>query len=244
MIIRPLLVGVLLSAVVGLTAAAGEVTQTLATCELHRRGDMYRGTCGRVFDAAPEVAVKRTHAIITGLWRTGWRPAEVWSGTLTEPGESADDIEIELDAARHGIIRTPYGWFAVSDVSGGAAGDERLAFRFDSAHEVPPSDLDVKILERASTVIVSDAVWNRRDDRRCRPDARTWSIYCAVADATSEVTGGFHHRRPAMEIVREIIDARTKDRSYRHRMMDYNNDPTTTLADVRSLFAEALARVK
>jgi hypothetical protein len=44
--------------------------------------------------------------------------------------------------------------------------------------------------------------------------------------------------------VREIVDERTKARNYNHRMMDYNNDPTTTPADVRSLFAEALARIK
>ncbi len=43
---------------------------------------------------------------------------------------------------------------------------------------------------------------------------------------------------------REIVDERTKARDYNHRRMDYNNDPTTTLADVHSLFAEALARIK
>lgn len=58
------------------------------------------------------------------------------------------------------------------------------------------------------------------------------------------MTGGFHHRRPAGELVREIVDERAKNRNYNHRMMDYNNDPTTKLADVRSLFAEALARIK
>ena len=59
-----------------------------------------------------------------------------------------------------------------------------------------------------------------------------------------EVTGGFDHRRPAGQLVREIIDTRTKDRDYRHRIMDYNNDPRTQLADVRSLFAEAIARIQ
>ena len=62
--------------------------------------------------------------------------------------------------------------------------------------------------------------------------------------AEIEVTGGFHHRRPAGELVREIVDERTKARNYNHRLMDYNNDPTTKLEDVRSLFAEAMARIK
>ena len=33
-----------------------------------------------------------------------------------------------------------------------------------------------------------------------------------------------------------------KSRDYDHRLMDYNNDTTTHLADVRSLFAEAISR--
>ncbi|MGH9411872.1 MAG: hypothetical protein ACRD1V_20750, partial [Vicinamibacterales bacterium] len=72
----------------------------------------------------------------------------------------------------------------------------------------------------------------------------TWSIYCAEEKASVELTGGFDHRRPALELVRQIIDERAKDKRYHHREMDYNNDPSTTLADVRSLFAEAIARIK
>jgi hypothetical protein len=40
------------------------------------------------------------------------------------------------------------------------------------------------------------------------------------------------------------VDTRSKDRNYSHRMMDYNNDPRTQLSDVRSLFAEAIARIR
>jgi hypothetical protein len=62
--------------------------------------------------------------------------------------------------------------------------------------------------------------------------------------ATIEVAGAFHHRRPALEIIRQIVDERTKNRPYEHRLMDYNNDPTTQLSDVQSLFFEALKRVR
>ena len=66
---------------------------------------------------------------------------------------------------------------------------------------------------------------------------------CAIELATRDVTGGFSHRRPAMEVVREIVDERTTGRPYKHRLMDYNNDPSTTLKDVQSLFAETLRRM-
>jgi hypothetical protein len=104
--------------------------------------------------------------------------------------------------------------------------------------------LSREILLRAMNIISSDSVWNRADNRQCPTTATKWSIYCAVEVAQIEVAGGFHHRRPAGELVREIVDERTKTRNYNHRMMDYNNDPTTTLADVRRLFAEALARIE
>jgi hypothetical protein len=97
---------------------------------------------------------------------------------------------------------------------------------------------------RADALLSSDSVWNRADNRKCDAAARTWSIYCALERATREVTGGFHHRRPALEVVRVIVEERTKDRNYDHRLMDYNNDASTHLADVRTLFAAALARIK
>jgi hypothetical protein len=61
--------------------------------------------------------------------------------------------------------------------------------------------------------------------------------------ATIEVTGAFHHRRPAMELVRQIVDERSAGRPYHHRLMDYNNAPTTRLADVRGIIADALSRL-
>jgi hypothetical protein len=139
------------------------------------------------------------------------------------------------------VIRTYNGWFADSGFS---VADSTMRFQIDTLTEIPPNDVDREILRRAALVISSDSVWNRADNRKCPADAKTWSIYCAVERATIEVTGGFHHRRPAMELVREIVEARSKGKSYQHRAMGYNNDPSTTLADVRSVFDEAIARIR
>ena len=154
---------------------------------------------------------------------------------------SSDDVEIEIYDDGSGVIRTYNGWFPVTGFSTAA---DMMHFQFDGKHEVPANAVDREILERASTVIASDAVWNRADNRRCPASATTWSIYCAVEKAMIEVTGGFNHRRPAGQVVRRVVDTRSKDRNYQHRMMDYNNDPRTTLDDVRSLFAEAIAKIK
>lgn len=149
-------------------------------------------------------------------------------------------MELELYSDGRGILRTIYRWAPVTHFRETA---KELRFDVDSA-SVDPSPLDREIVRRAAAMLSSDAVWNRHDDRRCPDGAPTKSIYCAMIAATTELTGGFHHRRLAMEAVRQIVDERAAGRGYDHRLMDYNNDPTTTLADVQSLFAEALRRMK
>ena len=159
----------------------------------------------------------------------------------TDLDRVADQVEIEIYQAGNGVIRTYNGWFPVSGFS---ARGSTIRFRIDTTKEIAPNALDREILMRATRIISSDSVWNRADNRKCPSAATKWSMYCAVEQAQVDVAGAFHHRRPAGELVREIVDERTKARNYSHRMMDYNNDPTTTLADVRSLFAEAIARIK
>lgn len=160
--------------------------------------------------------------------------------TIADLAESADDVEIELYAGGAGVIRTYNGWYAVSAYT---AKDSTVRFQVDTAKQIAPNALDREIVRRADALLSSDAVWNRADNRKCDPAAKQWSIYCALEHATREVTGGFHHRRPALEVVRLIVEERTKDRNYDHRLMDYNNDASTHLGDVRTLFAAALARM-
>jgi hypothetical protein len=155
--------------------------------------------------------------------------------------ESGQPVEIEIYSGGTGVFRTQYGWFPIT---GFASTDSGLQFRMDSTNEVPGSELDREIVQRAAAILTSDAVWNRADNRKCDPAATTWSIYCACEKATIEVTGGFHHRRPAMELVRVIVEERSKGKDYNHRLMGYNNDPSTHLEDVKSIFAEAIARIK
>jgi hypothetical protein len=155
--------------------------------------------------------------------------------------DSTDPVEIEMYASGAGVIRTYRGWFPVTNFAMQGASPR---FQIDLKDEVPPNDVDRQIIQRAAAFITSDAVWNRADNRKCPAGATTWSIYCAEEQATIEVTGGFHHRRPALELVRVIVEERSKAKNYNHRLMDYNNDPATTLADVKSLFADALRGIR
>ncbi len=53
--------------------------------------------------------------------------------------------------------------------------------------------------------------------------------------ATTEVGGKAEHRGAALQEARFVIDEIAADRNYEHRLMNYNNDPTTTFADIQEV---------
>ncbi len=111
----------------------------------------------------------------------------------------------------------------------------------DSQVRPPVTRTDLAIVKRAREILDSPAHWNRADNRRCPEAATTFSLYCALERATTELSGNFEHRGAAMQEARFVIDEMTHNREYDHRLMGYNNDPTTTFADVQKFF-ELLAQ--
>jgi hypothetical protein len=101
----------------------------------------------------------------------------------------------------------------------------------------PVTKADIRIVQRAKQILDSPAKWNRSDTRVCPAGAKSFSLYCALEKATDEVTGNFQHRSPAMQEARFVIDDIAPNRkNYKHRLMDYNNDPTTTFSDIQKVF--------
>jgi len=106
----------------------------------------------------------------------------------------------------------------------------------DSNVRPPVTKADVKIVQRAREILSSPSKWNRADTRVCPPEAKTFSLYCALEKATNEVSGNFKHRGAAMQEARFVIDEITpKAKNYDHRLMGYNNDATTTFADIQKV---------
>jgi hypothetical protein len=107
----------------------------------------------------------------------------------------------------------------------------------DSNARPPVTKTDIEIVKRAAQILDSPAKWNRADNRVCPHDARTFSLYCALEKATDEVTKNFEHRGAAMQEARFVIEEIAPDANrYNHRLMDYNNDPKTTFADIQGVF--------
>ena len=108
----------------------------------------------------------------------------------------------------------------------------------------PVTKADVRIVQRARQILNSPSKWNRADTRECPADARTFSLYCALEKATVEVSGKFEHRGAAMQEARFVIDEIAPHaKSYEHRLMNYNNDSTTTFADIQTFFGLLEARI-
>jgi hypothetical protein len=69
-------------------------------------------------------------------------------------------------------------------------------------------------------------------------------LFCALQQATKEVAGGVHYRQPALQMAREVLNEVGGNRLGKHRLMDYNNHPDTTLAEVHSLLRAAEVRLE
>ena len=108
----------------------------------------------------------------------------------------------------------------------------------DESNARPPvTKADVDIVKRAAEILNSPAKWNRADNRDCPPDAKTFSLYCALEKATLEISKNFEHRGAAMQEARFVIEEVAPNANpYSHRLMDYNNDPNTTFADIQGVF--------
>jgi hypothetical protein len=217
------------------------------SCQLEAAEDSYVGACGAAFAGLGALSLRLHDAgeVSSGAWAREWKPYRVWTGTASLPGIGEMPIEVEVDIIGRGVARTGLGWYPVrslvlrSELQPGL-GAGRLSFLLDGGGEVEPNGLDAEILVRARELLGSERDWDRADDRRCTVDATTFSLYCALHRASLEVAGGFHHRRPALQRVRALVEQRSAGREYAHRLQDYNNDPTTSLADIHSLIHQAL----
>jgi hypothetical protein len=112
----------------------------------------------------------------------------------------------------------------------------------DSNARPPVTKVDLLIMKRAEEILASEPVWNRADNRVCPDHAKTFSLYCALEKASKELST-FEHRSAVMQEVRFVIDEIAPNRNYEHRLMNYNNDPSTTFADIKKVMRLAEERI-
>jgi hypothetical protein len=117
---------------------------------------------------------------------------------------------------------------------------------------LPVSVNDLRTLERAAELLGSESAWNRNDDRQCADDEamNKRSLFCALQRASADAYGSHDprrvadHRRVALQEVRFAVEEATQGRELNHRLMDFNNLPDTTFADIQRVLAQATERVR
>jgi len=144
-----------------------------------------------------------------------------------DPATTFADLQEFLRIVRNRLIRR----MAEADSAGASIPGEVSEAR------PPVTETDLRIVRRAREILNTPAKWNRADTRDCPPGAGTLSLYCALEQATREVTGTFGHRDAAMQESRFVIDDIAPNAPYyTHRLMHFNNDPATTFFDVQKFF--------
>ena len=110
----------------------------------------------------------------------------------------------------------------------------------------PVTKDDLLILLKADEFLKDESVWNRKDDRECEDDEATGkrSLFCALQKACIDVLGVYDHRRVALQEVRFAVEDATRGQDFEHRLRDFNNLPTTRLADIKKILLVATDRVK
>ncbi len=102
---------------------------------------------------------------------------------------------------------------------------------------------DVKILKRATQILSGENKWDQHDTRVCPSKQKTYSLYCALYHASLDVHSKFDHRAAALEETRRTVEQFTQNKTYEHRLMNYNNDTSTTFADIKKVLATTEARL-
>ena len=105
------------------------------------------------------------------------------------------------------------------------------------------TEYDVGIIMRTLVLLEHESQWSKRDDRKCESD-ETLSLYCALRQASIDVTGDFQHRSAALQEVRLSIDELHPDNEYAHRLMDFNNSPDVAFEDVHYVLRHALVNLE
>lgn len=229
------------------SVSATSSAPNIVHCELRKSGNGYSGTCMvpcLVNNLSIDIAGPKPGAVchtpprsVNATLHKTSQPGH-WLGTMQGkfPEDPTRFDVIEPTGNSRGVAKMPFGWFyLVSEKMPGHG----MTLVIDGNKQVPPSQDDIVIIQKALSMLSSDAAWNRHDTRKCDPKAQKQSLFCALKIATIETTGGLQYRQPALQAVRQEVAKVFGSQVKKHRLMEYNNNPNTTLADVHQVLLAA-----
>lgn len=232
-------------------ACAQTVDGQRVRCELTSRQYGFAGSC------AVETGAGAQESTVETPFVTRWPDEPVWIAMSAGPQEDSpwrgflriDDFDLAFEIAREDdpvrgsrlVLRNVVAWLIVDEWARRESGQASLIFGL--TEEAPATEQDVAILRAAASGLDSIAVWDREDDRNCSNDeAGHLSLFCLLRQSVTKQMGRYHHRQPALQLVRRVIRESWPHRVSGHGLMDFNNHPETTRNDLRLALEMALSR--
>ncbi|OFW07063.1 MAG: hypothetical protein A3H96_13665 [Acidobacteria bacterium RIFCSPLOWO2_02_FULL_67_36] len=236
--------------------AAGTAAAQTARCVLSLRPYGLGGEC-QVEAGPPGTRMRLPFENGVKIWITsGPRDQPPWRGNLSLPKvETSFEIAEERGVERRLVFRTGLAWLLIrewreldtapKDCSACDRSAKDVSLVLDLAASPPATEDDIAILGTALAKFRTPAHWNRKEDQSCPPgEAEVTGLFCALYTAVEGRMGRYHHRQPALEIVRSVVFERWRQRIVSHPLVDMNNHPDTTIDDLRMLLDLSLARAR
>jgi hypothetical protein len=234
------------------------VASQSARCRLAARPYGFGGMCRlEKAEGGPSQSLRMQIPDSVRIWMTtGPQDPPPWRGNISLP---STEVAFEIAKDRSGvspdrfIFRTGLTWLPVKEwrqvepAQPPCAACERLSsdvlLILDLVNAPQASEDDLAILRTALAGLDRIAQWNRRELQSCTSgDQTNTGFFCLLYAAVEARMGRYHHRQPALELVRSVIFERWRDRITSHQLIDFNNHPATTRADLSTALQVALER--
>jgi len=193
--------------------------------------DIPRQVTGKGLDVPTLLSFIRDHNVI---------------GTLEYPDGRVTPVAYEIVRHRKTdeiYMKSSLGYFLWEHLT---VHDTSMSFAIYWWYTSPVRLVDLQTLQMAEALLADSASWHRADDRKCEDDiaSNRWSLFCALKYAAIEKMGEYNHHNTATQTVRFVIDELVPNHGYAHTLMDYNNDPATTHADILHVLELARQRIE
>lgn len=243
-LLSPALVSVALAVAVGLPKVLE--AQSVRCHAIHSADGTYRGACVSGDSAIAQLNLQGPSSAKPHYWRG---TAALTPSAASHVGARGSPAEMIVDVRPGGALRLGRAWLELREVKSDRAA---LEFEFTFGGAAAANEVDVGILRLARVYLADTAHWSNADTTdmgaaptrgfACAPAARQ-SMFCALYLASLEVSGDYAHFRPAINAVRQAVATASKG-SYRHPLVDFNNDPARVLDDVHAVLNAALLIVE
>ena len=237
---------------------AGDLASQVATCRLAARPYGFGGLCRSESPergASPSLRLPIRDTV--RIWMTaGPQDPPPWRGNISLPATEAA-FEIAKDGSGESpdrfVFRTGLTWLLVKEwrpiepaqppCAACQRGSSDILLVLDLVNPPSATEDDLAILRTALAELDRIRQWNRQEVQSCPgTNPANTGLFCLLYRAVEARMGRYHHRQPALQLVRSIIFERWRDRITSHQLVDFNNHPATTMADMRTLLEVALER--